>query len=251
MKTPNEIEYQVAVPAEAVHGDWANLALEADGMPLGRARLQMFRPVTIRMAESVRLHFGAGTELEAQPPVAPVEPKAGTNVELSIRNNSPDIATYQLEAVGDGLEFFPVKTEISVGGVAERPLLLRVFAKDGAEGLRDWHLRVKGAAGLDLDLPMRVVVGRADGLGGGARTWTGTVRGMGAGIAEGAGGFFQPGRRAVDGIHLEGHERGFPADAGLAGGERRGDGAGRGRCAGVCGKRLDADSAAGGWRPHY
>ncbi len=156
VKTPNQIEYQVTVPAEAVHGDWANLALEADGMLLGRARLQMFRPVTIRLAEAIRLHFGTETQLEAQPPVAPVEPKAGTNVELTIRNNSPEIATYQLEAAGDGLDFYPAKTEISVGGVAERPLLLRVFGKDGAGGLRDWHLRVKGAA--EMDLPMRVVL---------------------------------------------------------------------------------------------
>ena len=155
-KTPNQIEYDVTVPTEAVHGDWANLALEADGMPLGRARLQMFRPLTVRLTQAIRLHFGTQTELEVQPSVAPVEPKAGTEVELRLRNNSPDIATFRLEAAGDGLDFFPPKTEISVGGMAERPLLVRVFGKEGAGGLRDWHLRVKGAA--DMDLPMRVVL---------------------------------------------------------------------------------------------
>ena len=41
------IDYEIAVPAEAVPGDFANLALEADGMPLGRARLQLFRPAII------------------------------------------------------------------------------------------------------------------------------------------------------------------------------------------------------------
>jgi len=32
-----------------------NLALEADGMPLGRARLQLFRPATIRLVEAMQL----------------------------------------------------------------------------------------------------------------------------------------------------------------------------------------------------
>ena len=44
VKSPNEIDYQVSVPADALHGDYANLALEADGVLLGRARLQLFRP---------------------------------------------------------------------------------------------------------------------------------------------------------------------------------------------------------------
>jgi hypothetical protein len=155
-KTPNEIEYRVAVPADALHGDWADLALEADGLALGRAHLQLFRPVSIRIAEALTMHFGAHTELTPEPPVVPVEPKAGTNLEVLIRNNSPGIETFKLEASGDGLEFFPAKTEISVGAVAERPMNLRVFAKDGAEGLREWHLKVTGAA--DVDLPMRTIL---------------------------------------------------------------------------------------------
>jgi hypothetical protein len=155
-KTPNEIDYQVTVPAEALHGDWASLALEADGLLLGRARVQLFRPVSIRIAEAMMLHFGSQTELTVDPPVAPIEPKAGTNLELAIRNNSPGIETFKLEASGEGLEFFPAKAEISVGGAAERPLLLRVFAAGGIAGLRDWRLRVTG--GADLDLPLRVLI---------------------------------------------------------------------------------------------
>ena len=33
-----------------LHGDFANLALEADGVPLGRAHVQLFRPASIRLA---------------------------------------------------------------------------------------------------------------------------------------------------------------------------------------------------------
>jgi hypothetical protein len=157
VKSPNEVEYAVDVPAEALHGDWANLAIEADGMPLGRARLQLFRPASIRMSEAIRLHFGQPTELAVEPPTAPIDPKAGRNLEIVIRNNSPEIQTYQLEAYGEGLEFFPARTEISVGAVMERPLNLRVFAgTDDRAGVRDWRLRVRG--GANLDLPMRAVL---------------------------------------------------------------------------------------------
>ncbi len=38
-KSPNEIDYEIAVPADAIHGDFANLALEADGVSLGRAHV--------------------------------------------------------------------------------------------------------------------------------------------------------------------------------------------------------------------
>ena len=102
------------------------------------------------------MHFGVGTELTPDPPIAPIEPKAGTNLELSIRNNYPGIQTFRLEAAGDGLEFFPPKTEISVGATDERRVSLRVFAKEGVAGLRDWKLRVSG--GATVELPMRVLL---------------------------------------------------------------------------------------------
>jgi hypothetical protein len=105
-RTPNQIDYEVGVPGDAIHGDWANLALEADGMLLGRARLQLFRPVSIRLMESMVMHFGSRTELTPDPPVAAIDPKGGTNLEISIRNNYPGIATFRLEAAGDGLDFF-------------------------------------------------------------------------------------------------------------------------------------------------
>jgi hypothetical protein len=160
VKSPDEIDYEISVPADALHGDWANLALEADGMPLGRARLQLFRPATIRLMEAMQVHFGAQTELTPDPPTAPIEPKAGGNLEISIRNNWPQIRTYRLEPTGEGLEFFPPKTEISVGAEDERRVSLRVFAAEGLAGVREWRLRVADSSGpgADADLPMRVVL---------------------------------------------------------------------------------------------
>ncbi|MGA2153600.1 MAG: beta-galactosidase [Bryobacteraceae bacterium] len=155
-KSPDEIEYQVEVPADALHGDFATLALEADGTLMGRARLQLFRPFSIRLMEAIQLHFGQHAELTPDPPIAPIDAKAGGNLEISIRNNWPGIQTYRLEAHGDGLEFLPAKTEISIGAAAERSVSLRVFAAEGMAGLRDWHLRVTGAG--ERDLPMRVLL---------------------------------------------------------------------------------------------
>jgi hypothetical protein len=160
VKSPNEIDYQVTVPAEAVHGDWANLAIEADGFLLGRARLQLFRPASIRLTGAMQIHFGSETDLTPEPPTAPADPKAGANLEISIRNNSPGIQTYRLEASGEGLDFFPPKTEISVGAVDERSVSLRVFAAEGITGLRDWRLKVASPSspGFTADMPMRLVL---------------------------------------------------------------------------------------------
>jgi hypothetical protein len=156
VKSPDEIDYEVSVPADALHGDYAALALEADGMQMGRARLQLFRPVSLRLMEAMQIHFGSETELTPDPPTSPTEPKAGTDLELSIRNNWPSIQTYFLAASGDGLEFFPPKTEVIVGATEERRVPLRLFAREGISGLRAWNLKVTGAA--TLDLPMRAVL---------------------------------------------------------------------------------------------
>ncbi len=153
MKSPNEIDYQVTVPSDELHGDFANFALEADGMPLGRAKLQLFRPASIRLADPIEIHYGTVASLAADPATAAIDPKAGTNIDIVIRNNTPSIQTYHLQATGDGLDFFPAKTEISIGAIAERRVSLRVFGKDpAAHGLRDWHLRVTGGAALELQL---------------------------------------------------------------------------------------------------
>ncbi len=159
VKSPNQIDYQVSVPAGAAPGDYANLALEVDGIALGRARLQVVPPLSVRFANFVESHFGPRAALAADPPVIPIEPRAGTNIEVTLRNNWPAIQTFKLEAVGAGLEFFPPKSEITIGAADERKLNLRVFVAEGAAaspvGLRDWRLHITG--GATLDLPLRAL----------------------------------------------------------------------------------------------
>ena len=155
VQSPNQIDYQVAVPPDMLHGDYADLALEADGVLMGRAHLQLFRPAGIRLAQAMEIHFGPQTALTAEPPTAPVDPK-GSSVEIAIRNNSTEIQTYRLEASGAGLDILPAKTEISVGAMDERPVPFRIFTQEGVDGLRDWHVRVSGAA--DADVAMRALI---------------------------------------------------------------------------------------------
>ncbi len=155
-KSPNEIDYLVGVPADALHGDFVTLTIEADGMPLGRARPQLLRPVSVRLTEALRLHVGPQTEVAPDPAIALAEPKAGSNVEIGIRNNSSSIRTYHLAAEGEDLDFFPAKSDLSVGPGDERLVSLRVFGADGAAGLKDWRLRIGGAA--TLEMPFRVLL---------------------------------------------------------------------------------------------
>jgi len=155
-KSPNEIDYEIGTPTEALHGEYADLALEADGVPLGRAHLQLFRPVSLRLMEAMQLHFGTEAELTPDPPIATIEPKAGTDLELSIRNNWPGIQDYAFAAAGEGLDFFPAKFDVAVDAVAERRAPLRIFANEVVDGLRDWNLKITG--GATQDVPMRVLL---------------------------------------------------------------------------------------------
>src|SRR5258706_2083028 len=96
-KSPNEIDYEVSVPADALHGDFAALTLEADGVALGRARVQLFRPASIRLVQAIPLHYGAATEIMPDTAVAAIDPRAGANLEIAVRNNTTQIQTYKLE----------------------------------------------------------------------------------------------------------------------------------------------------------
>ena len=172
-RSPNEIDYEIAVPGDAIHGDFANLALEADGVALGRAHIQLFRPATIRLMSGMQFHFGPQTELTPEPPIAAIDPKGG-NLEISIRNNSPQIQTYRLEPAGQGLEFLPPQTEVSIGPTDERRVEFRVFPAEGSVGVRDWTLNIAG--GADVAMPIRVVLAPRTG----AVVWTADLDGDGA-----------------------------------------------------------------------
>ncbi len=95
------LNYRVEVPADAVHGDHVQLALEADGIQMGHVRLQVLRPASLRFGEAIALHYGADRELTSTPPLIPVENPAGRSIDVLIRNNSPEIRSFTLEAACD------------------------------------------------------------------------------------------------------------------------------------------------------
>ena len=153
VKSPTEIDYEIDVPSDALHGEWAPMALEADGVLMSRARLQLLRPASVRVREAVSLHYGALAELPVTPNLVPVDANAGREVSVVVHNNSPDIRNFVVEAQGEGLEFTPARSEISIGGGMERDVVVRVFPSSARLGLAPWRLHISGAA--DLDLPMR------------------------------------------------------------------------------------------------
>ena len=153
---PSEIDYAVDVPGDALHGDWVNLAIEADGVALGRAHLQLFRPASVHIAEAIRLHFGSVADLVVEPPIIPIDATAGRTVDVTVRNNSPEIKTFSIEPSGEGFQFLPPKTELNSGAVMDRVVALRVFPDNAPAGLHDWALRFSGAASLEM--PARFLV---------------------------------------------------------------------------------------------
>ena len=156
VKSPMEIEYQIDVPPDSLHGEWAPLALEADGVLMSRARVQLLRPASVHVREAVGLHYGSLADLAVAPALVPVDANAGREVSVVIHNNSPEIRNFFVEARGDGLEFSPPRAEIAIGGGMERDALIRVFPISSLRGLVPWRLHITGAA--DVDLPMRFAV---------------------------------------------------------------------------------------------
>ena len=156
-KTPNEIDYKVTAPADALHGDHVELALEADGVQMGHARLQLLRPASLRIREAINRHFGSAADLPVAPPLVAVDQRAGRSISVTIRNNFPEIKNYVLELSGEGVEFIPARTEIAIAGASERDVSVRVFADKAPPGPHEAKLRLNGAAVVETDAKFVVV----------------------------------------------------------------------------------------------
>ncbi|MDQ2899672.1 MAG: hypothetical protein M3Y07_07705 [Acidobacteriota bacterium] len=156
IKSPLEIDYLVDVPAAAFHGDHVSVAIEADGAQMSHARLQLLRPASLRIRESIGLHFGMEAELPLMPALIPVGQKAGREIGVVIRNNFPEIRNYTLRIEGPDLEFSPTKLEVSVGASMERNVSIRVFAENAGPGIHPARIMLSGPASVEL--PARFLV---------------------------------------------------------------------------------------------
>jgi hypothetical protein len=153
---PGKVSYAVEVPSTRLHGDHAELRIETDGLTISHTRVQLLRPLSIHVAEAEAIHFGGKAELKSDPPLVTVETPTGRNINLQLRNNAPEIRTFQVEMEADGLEFSPAKTEISIGASTEREVSIRIFSAHSAAGIHHGSIRVTGPASEEK--PIRFAV---------------------------------------------------------------------------------------------
>jgi hypothetical protein len=155
-KQPLEFVYNIKVPDTAVHGDHADLSIEADGARMSHARPQILRPVTLRFPDGIAVRLAPNSVLALSPAVVPVNQRTGRDFTVSIRNNAPEIRSYQLELKAVGLDFSPAKMDVTVGASATREVSFRVFPNGAAAGLHTGEARLSGAA--TITEPLRFVV---------------------------------------------------------------------------------------------
>ncbi len=145
-REPLTLVYRIEVPETAVHGDRAELAIEADGMQMSHARPQLLKPVRLRFPDAIEVHLAANSALPLFPATVSLNQRAGRDLIVAVRNNAPEIRNFQLEPKADGLEFSPAKLEVTVGASISREVTFRVFARDAAPGLHAGSVTVSGAA---------------------------------------------------------------------------------------------------------
>jgi hypothetical protein len=154
---PLQIDYEVMVPPNELPGDRLELALEADGVQMGHALLQLLQPASVRLREAVSRHFGATAEMPMYPALVSMDQKAGREINVTIRNNFPEIRNFTLQLSGDGLEFSPAKADITIGGSSERDVTVRVFSNEGTSGLREATAKLSGAGNMELPILFTVI----------------------------------------------------------------------------------------------
>ncbi len=156
-KGPLQIDYEVSVPPDALHGDHRELTLEADGNQMGHARVQLLRAASLKVREAASRHFGTTADLPFYPALVSLDQRAGREINITIHNNFPEIKNFILQLSGDDLEFSPAKTDISIGAGSERDITIRVFPKEASTGLHEAHAKLTGAAIVEIPILFAVI----------------------------------------------------------------------------------------------
>lgn len=144
-KDPLAVMYDIKVPETAIHGDHADLAIEADGMQISHSHPQLLRPASLAFPDQIDVHLAANSALPLYPATVPVNQRIGRDVTVTIRNNAPEIRNFTLELKAEGLEFLPAKMDVSVGASTARDVAFRVFARDAPAGVHDGEAKLSGA----------------------------------------------------------------------------------------------------------
>jgi len=145
-REPLQFVYNIKVPETAIHGDHADLSIEADGAQMSHARPQLLKPATLRLGDAVAVRLAANSLLTLTPAVVPVNQRSGREITISVRNNAPEIRNFHLQVTGEGLEFSPAQMDVTVGASALRDVTFRVFPTSASPGLHNGVATLTGAA---------------------------------------------------------------------------------------------------------
>jgi hypothetical protein len=145
---PVIVTYSVTVPPNAIDGDTAELSIEADGVQLSHASTELRAPAAVAFEDSIGVRVSADSFVPLRPATIPVNQRSGRDFVVTIRNNAPEIRTFQIAFDVPGLEFSPAKMNVSVGAALARDVTFRVFGRIASTGLHTGELRVSGAATL-------------------------------------------------------------------------------------------------------
>jgi hypothetical protein len=153
---PAVVSYRISVPANAVADDTAQVAIEADGAQLSHLQLRILPPVAVTFEDAVTVRVAANSSVPLAPATIPVNQRSGRDIVLSLRNNAPEIRTFDLTLAATGLEFSPAKLTVSVGASVAREITFRVFSSKASSGVHEGTVTLSGAAVLSE--PIRFVV---------------------------------------------------------------------------------------------
>jgi hypothetical protein len=145
---PPALEYRMSIPQSAVHGDRAELSIEADGRRISHANPAILNPVSLHFAEAIEVRLAADSSLPLFPATIAVNRRQGRDVVLSLRNNAPGIRTFRVELHAQGVEFAPAVRELSIGQSASRDFSFRAFADGTQAGVYPGEVKVSGDAML-------------------------------------------------------------------------------------------------------
>jgi hypothetical protein len=145
---PVLITYNVKVPPNAIDGDTAHLSIEADGVQLSHVQTQLRAAVAVTFEDGIGVRVAPDSFVPLRPATIPVNQRSGRDFVVTIRNNAPEIRTFEIALDVPGLEFSPAKMNVSVGAALARDVTFRVFGRIASTGLHAGELRLSGAATL-------------------------------------------------------------------------------------------------------
>ncbi len=162
VKSPLETVFDIYVPETAVHGDHVEISIEGDGVQLSHAKPQLLRPSSLRFPDAIGVRLAATSTLALSPATIPFNARSGRDVSVVIRNNAPEIRSYDVHLEAEGLEFSPASMQVAVGASTQREVQFRVFPSKAEAGLHEGLAVLSGTTYVKEPVRFLVVPPAAD-----------------------------------------------------------------------------------------